>query len=391
MRRIAYIIDPNSRGCFHEVINASYLYFIASSYEKVIYITHKSAYDNSINLLLKYGLNINNIELKPINITKYNGAKFKGFKYLLNHYISAIEDIKYYIRSEKGTDVFFNQNILLGLNTINRIVKIKGNRVFIMCHSELGMLERKGSFITRPEYITRYFLKRFLKSRIDKNLFLLVLGDNIKNKLQLHTSKCNCEQIKSIDHTYFRIPIQVNYKEELISKRQYKIGIPSLINKNRGLDSLIYLLENSNENRFYDIYAIGRVVTEREIDNIDLIRLNNSSELLSTEKYIYYTNKMDAMIFFVSDNNFGASGGILEAIWNEKIILTIENGYARYIFNKFGQMGYIFKDINSMTDFLNNNFEELFYKQEVFKFNLKKAKDSLRPENMVHLFGELIK
>jgi hypothetical protein len=99
---------------------------------------------------------------------------------------------------------------------------------------------------------------------------------------------------------------------------------------------------------------------------------------------------MDAMIFFVGENFFGASGGVLEAIWNEKIILTLRNAYAEYVFEKFGPMGMIFDDVEAMSHFLNNNIDELIDKQSIYKENIKRAKDFLRPENNIKSFAEFI-
>jgi hypothetical protein len=390
LRNKAILIDPHAKGSYHEVINASYLYVIAQNYKEVTYITHKSAYDNALKILHQYGYPLTNVKLKHIERRDYSGKKHRGIKYLLFHYECSNLDLKYYNESEEGTDVFYNNNILLGLNRLNKAVEQKGNRVFIMCHSEMNMLEKKRPLLTRPEVITRHFLQKFLSHKINEKITMFVLGDWICKRVQTHALEDNSQRIKSYDHLYFRNTTVTNQNVTLPGLRDFKIGIPSLINEGRGLGKLIELLKSSNDNRKFDIYAIGRVVTERDLCGVDLIRLNDSNQLLSTEQYLAYTQSMDAMIFFVGENFFGASGGVLEAIWNEKIILTLRNAYAEYVFEKFGPMGMIFDDVEAMSHFLNNNIDELIDKQSIYKENIKRAKDFLRPENNIKSFAEFI-
>jgi hypothetical protein len=53
-------------------------------------------------------------------------------------------------------------------------------------------------------------------------------------------------------------------------------------------------------------------------------------------------------------------------------------------------MGMIFDDVEAMSHFLNNNIDELIDKQSIYKENIKRAKDFLRPENNIKSFAEFI-
>lgn len=391
MRDLAYLIDPFSENGYHEVINMSYLYLISKSYKQVIYVCSPSSFKNSMSKLSKQGLGIGNVENIEISIPKYKQRKYwGGINYCRSWFRGAYIGIKYYMSTPKGADVFFNNNILGGLNTINFLSKIKRNRLFIMCHSEINILEKEN--IGYGEMITRLLLRAFLRGNISKYLCYFVLGDNIRKNLLAHTAKRNWNKIQSLDHPYFRNQCKVSNVIVPGERGRLKIGIPSLINKNRGLDFLIQLLNDSRAERGYDIYAIGRVISETyNMNDTPLILLNNSMELLPSDIYTAYTKTMDAMVFFVDDNRFGASGGVLEAIWEEKIILSLKNDYILYIFKKFGAMGYVFDNVKDMADFLNEHMDELESRKQYFHDNLKKAKHYLYPENMLVEFNRLIK
>lgn len=391
MKKKALLIDPHAKGSYHEVINASYLYLIAKNYSEVVYVTHKSAYDNAIKILAEYGLTVSNVTNVDAGAGDYSGNRLRGLKYLLFHRECSNMDVEYYKQAEDGVDVFYNNNILLGLNTLNKAVKKKGNRVFIMCHSEMNILEKGGDLMTRPEMVTRYFLKKFLRNPIDRRITMFVLGDWICDKVKRNTSKENQPRLRSLDHFYFRKATTGDNTVTLPGKNAFKIGIPSLINEGRGVGKLIDMLKRCGSNRGFDVYAIGRVVTDRSLDGTGLIKLNDSMQLLSTEQYIGYTSLMDAMIFFVDYNDFGASGGLLEAVWNEKIILSLKNAYAEYIFDKFGAMGVLFDDIQSISDYLSNHIDDLLANKETYLCNLKKAKEALKPENNISTFADFIK
>lgn len=387
----AFLIDPFSSGNYHEVINMSYLYLISKCYDEVVYVCDKSSYDNCMEKLAAQGLHVDNAKNIHIKSKHYKNRKYWGsINYCRYHFRGSLLDILYYLKSEKGADVFYNNNILCGLNFLNFISRYKKNRLFVMCHSEINIVEKEN--IGYGEVITRFLLRRFLKGIISPKMSLIVLGDDIRRNILNHANPVNAERVKSMDHSYFRVDCDVNPYKFPDSNRNLKIGIPSLINKNRGLDKLIYLLENKTGESRFDIYAIGRVVSDKAatIDNLPLIQLNKSSELMPASKYSSYTSAMDAMILFVPHNKFGASGGVLEAIWEQKIILSLNNGYISYMFEKYGKMGYIFDSVEDMSDFLNNHLNDIEKSKPVFLENLRKAKEALYPANMVDSFKVMI-
>ena len=76
-----------------------------------------------------------------------------------------------------------------------------------------------------------------------------------------------------------------------------------------------------------------------------------------------------------------ASGAILEAIWNQKPIIALHNYYFDYIFEKFGDLGFLCDSIDELV----NKINEIALDREIlthFSENLKNAKEALLPQNV---------
>jgi hypothetical protein len=386
----AVVIDPYSKGSYHEVINYSYLYLVAEIYEETRVVCDKTAFDCWTSALLKAGLILNNIKFKNIVSCESHLKYFEGVAFFWSHFLVALKDIWYYVFSKKGEDVFYNNNLILGLWFINLISYLKKNHIYIMCHSEINILEKKNK--SKSEFILLVFLKLFLQNKISPHITYFVLGDSIRNKLLSHSNKNNEHQIKYLDHSYIREKIiRKNLHFENLNKGMFKIGIPSLINYNRGLNKLLTLIDLLDPISECEIYAIGRVIADYPVEKNKLIQLNKTQNILSSTEYLNYVEQMDAMIFFVDKNDFGASGGVLEAIWNEKIIFSLDNSYIRYLFNKFGELGVIFESTEKMSSYLNGSIEDLIKDKYRFLENIERAKSKLMPQNMIEDFKNLLK
>ena len=74
-----------------------------------------------------------------------------------------------------------------------------------------------------------------------------------------------------------------------------------------------------------------------------------------------------------------ASGAILEAIWNLKPIFAIKNAYFEYLFNKFGNIGELFDDVENLSNYLNNLNDAFFAR---YRDSLVRARESLLPSGV---------
>ena len=66
--------------------------------------------------------------------------------------------------------------------------------------------------------------------------------------------------------------------------------------------------------------------------------------------------EMDCYLFLydVDSYKYTASGAILEAIWNEKPIFALNNYYFRYMFDKYGKLGYLANTVDELAQIVNS-------------------------------------
>ena len=194
----------------------------------------------------------------------------------------------------------------------------------------------------------------------------------------------NRDRIFGMDHCYIRP--ESGAVGNPISFNGIKIGLPGAVSPSRGIASLKKLVPMvSNPSiRFYGISTLSEPIT---FDNF--IELNKSGERLPFDLYNSYVKQMDAylMMYNLGSYSMTASGALLEAIWNEKPFFALRNVYFEYMFNKFGDLGYLADSIEELAEKLNH-----LSSSDISGFvqSIKKAKTSLLPANVKKQLKEII-
>lgn len=376
MKKTAYIIDAYSHGSYHEVINQGYLMMISELYEKVFYIADESSCENLRILLGKCNVKYNNIIFKEKRFRKVN-LKNKGISYLLNILRVSFWNYYYYVKAPSNVDVFYNNNLFFAIVLIS-LFSNKRNNIYDMCHNEMELIDSKSVYSTATSVLSKYFRFVFCKMKLSKVFHFILLSPDMVSYFNSFISDKNHSHMFSIDHTYIRADIgkkiELNKDNKIIN-----IGIPGAITKLRGLDTLKKILKEVN-NKDIRIYALS--YCSEDIENEHFVRLNKENHLMPFEQYSNYVKSMDLMLLIYDTDSYKltASGAVLEAIWNEKPIIALENMYFNYLFNKFGSLGVLAADIKSLIITLNNINDRIYF-DNMFEANLKNARIELLPQN----------
>jgi hypothetical protein len=379
----AVIIDPYSSESYHEVINTSFIIMIGLNFDKLTYKADVLSCNHLKKLLNKDNPDINlKITWKPIKTYQNRGG---GLGYLLKLISVFILDTYHYLSSSKDEIVFFNNNMIFGLPLFNLLVKVKKNKAYVMCHSEMEHIKNKknnGSIVLKLIHLYLNFF--FNKCKINKNLKFILLGDKMKEYFCSNINKKNRLNILSLDHSYYRPKTKFD-KKCIINNKNIKIGITSLINKDRGLNELIYILEKTNNKELnFNIYIISKIISNQQNKYNALTILNKSDNLMPFNEYTSYVCEMDFILltYEIDSYKLTASGAILEAIWNRKPILALKNSYTTYLFEKFGEMGILCSSIDELVDILINI--NLITQNDINKWlkNIDYAKSYLHPQNL---------
>ena len=279
------------------------------------------------------------------------------------------------MKTPKGNDVFYNNNLYFASFFISFFSFGKKNSIFDVCHNEMEDIDKHHVDNNISRFMYAYLNAFFCKMRISKRFKFILLSEDMAEYFKSFIPPKNHHVIEWMDHPYIRSPF-VNSEEFDFKKRtNLSFGIPGLVSPSRGLQEMKELLSTlSNPN--LTIYGIS-VVTE-PLKSPYFVKLNQSKNLLPFQEYTYYIKQMDALILLYKHGTYRltASGAILEAIWNGKPIFAIENAYFRYLFNKFGDIGKLFESAVELANYINAlEVSEL----SRFSDNLQHAKHELHP------------
>jgi len=376
MEKCAYIIDSYSQGSYHEVINQGYLMMISELYEKVTYVAERSSCINIKNLLNSCGFDYSNVTFVEKDF-HYNRYRWAGLDYFLHLIDVSLNNYKLYKQTPPGCDVFYNNNLHFATTLISIFAKSNKNKIIDMCHSELESIDPNFGGTRVNKLMGAYYRYLFKYTKIDKKFRFIVLSSAMAEYFKTLISTANNERIGWIDHCYIRPDNKTtSYGKVLFDG--IKIGIPGLISPTRGLPELKQVLAGLN-NEAIKLYSIS-AITEH-ISNPHFCELNTTGKLLPFTQYNYYINQMDCLALFYTPGSYKltASGAVLEAIWNEKPIIAFENEFFKYLFSKFGELGILCADVNSLKNKLIILAPEDISK---YKSNLLTAKKLLMPSNV---------
>lgn len=388
--KIGKIVDLYSGGEFHQIINASILLLASYFFDKVEYFGHSSSCESLKNFISRLDTaEKNNI----IYIKKNNKVKFNGKLSIFRKSVyCSIWSLYCYIKGNKNDVFIINQNIAPLLHPLNIISKFKKNKVIIFCHSELELVLSHQKNISISEKIIRCIFRNFfIKRKISPYLKFVLLGDNMAQLFLANISEQNRKAIFSIDHPYIRPQMNIENIENIenniltnLPPQITKIGIIGMVNKKRGLNELITLLNKIKGKSVAKIFSISYIESEIKLEDLGLIQLNKTTTLLPSIQYGNYVNKMDYILFTypIDSYKLTASGAILEAIWWQKPIIALKNEYFNYLFSKYGELGILCDSVDELAKIIINIKSCFQPRISLYKKNLANARLSLLPQNV---------
>lgn len=377
MQKNACVIDAYSHGSYHEVINQGYLMMISELYEHVTYIADKSSCQNLKLLMEASDFDYSNVSICEKKISRPK-LKWAGLNYLLWLIKVSLLNYIYYIRSPKNTDVFYNNNLFFAIGLIRFFSFFNKNKVFDMCHNEMELINPSKRNTRVMKILGIYFDFVFKKSVLSPKMKFLLLSPQMADYFKTFIRRDNYDRIDWIDHCYVRPKNEIICPKEKIPFSGVKIGIPGAVTEDRGLPQLRNVLAQLN-NEKVKIFAISYI--KGDVESRFLEYVNKSSTLLPFDEYNGYVQQMDALMLLYNRESYKltASGAILEAIWNLKPIFAIKNAYFEYLFNKFGNIGELFDDVENLSNYLNNLNDAFFAR---YRDSLVRARESLLPSGV---------
>lgn len=393
----AVIIDAYSQANYHEVINQGYLMMIAQLYDRVTYIAEKRSCDNMKRLLDECNVDYSNVVFSPKAIRKPQWsihllAKLYWFFKVswLNYY--------YFLKTKKGEDVFYNNNIHLAILLIHFLSFGKKNRIFDLCHAEMEMIDKKEAYTPSRSLGSWIYRTAFCRLTLRDNMHFILLSPDMVENFRKQIKEENHRLIHWIDHCYIRTKHKhssgkndeqsASIDKEMLhtGEEKLRIGVLGAITKERGYSVISALLNRIDGSKCH-LYSVS--YSTEKIDNPHFTSLNETRKLLSYDEYGSYVSSMDAVLLPYEKDSYmlTASGAALEAIWQNKPILAVRNNYVEYLFRKFGCLGRLYDDIESLAADLSIITRESLAQ---YSDNIEKARQCLLPQNTVGQLRDII-
>lgn len=300
--------------------------------------------------------------LKPICLI------LNRFKSLKTHYNLSVE--------QKDDDIIFivcASTILLPIH----VLLCKKN-TYIFLHGEIEYLLKKDINIKSFIYKIVYKLSFILSKRSIK---YIVLSEIIFNELTNYQ--------KNINITLLPHPI-IKHKDALLKKKNNQniinIGFIGTISLEKGGKEFIDLVSFSRLYENIKLTATG-ACDKKIMALIDILEIKFKYQKSPTnyEEYIKNINNLDYSVYLFNDDTYiyRVSGTLMDSISLGIPIIALKNVYFEFLFNKYGDIGYLCSDTSNLKKLIKDMSINMSYykrkRQEQIE-NILKIKDSFSVE-----------
>ncbi len=347
-------IDTLCTNGMHLLFNASLLAILEKIFDKISLYGEKNNINDEIKILEENEVDISKIERKNLYLPIVKSRISNFFLYLCSFFYN----LYFIVIANKDDILVFNYNNLLAVRMMNIFNKIFHRKILIFCHGEMEFLIENRSSFGPFNRFTFYLGKCFFlnkKIRIEQNIKFVVLGDsilkNIKKILPLNISK----SFITMDHSYFFKKDDI-IKEKVIKTGNIKIGTVGLFYRLKGADDFCKLVSSIN-NKSIEFSITGKILYNvRKLQELGIsLPENLGKDVIPRDILEKRIEDLDFILYLypITSYKIMASGAILDALSFKRPIIALRNDYFSYIFEKFGEFGYLFDSLEDIINFLN--------------------------------------
>lgn len=357
----------------HTEFNSAFLYIIHKIFpdEKIIFMS-----DDEHSRVIRKKLKKCNILYENISVDSIISSK----KHLLKKEVSDIWNLmKIIFNANKNNfhKVFFTCLSPVSLSFLKIICFLyKKINFYAVLHSEIETIKKDSG---AKFYNLNYWSKLSLRIPIFKNLKLIVLGESIFVNLQKNLNIKRNNYI-IIDHPYFFHSETKNKEENDSIIRFGSVGTAALSKNSHYIFKIakksISFIDNG-ELTFEHIGLMGEDVLK---EKNELVKYTLSGDLLDRDVFEKKVRNLDYILYFYDESMYKltASGVLFDAINFGKPIISLNNDFFSYYFNKLGDVGYLCDNLDDMALIINQIVKYKDLKRYRIQINnLKKAKNIL--------------
>lgn len=381
-----FIIEPMCKGLSHSPINSAFITIVKSAFpdEKIIFFADKS-HCSEVKLLLPE----RNAEVEFATITHPQRSQQGLF--------NIIEEVKLYVELLSRVDMSKCSHLIItAANAANLIAlkivlifrKIK-TKVVVVLHSPLAELA-----IKRPLNAVKRctdFKSALMTLNGLCEIQYIVLENIVKRNMdrllpELSTKTHTIEHPVSLDC----LPASRLHADNVV-----RFAFVGVTTREKGFDTYVRLAieVKLKYSSLAEFYILGSVAANIAVDLSGNIFSNTvSTQKLPRSEMLRLAENIDYVCLFYDAKHYNlcASGALLDAISWEKPIIAKNIPLFCDLFERYGEIGYLYEDDHELQSVINN----LLHEKEVTKYlgfieNLRKIKQERYPVNLSHRYKEI--
>lgn len=353
MKDTLIISEVSHVGEVHFQVNSCFIEMVSNAYpsKEVVFIAEQN-HVKAVKLNLQFS-DIPNLEYLPYE-GFYDEKKIKWRSRIIGECRQILKIFKVGALHKNQTFIW-TCLFPTGHLFLNILLLFKRNtKHIIILHGELEFLKIKGK--RKSEILLGLILKLafFLSSKQTK---YIVLGDNIRKSLKDLLTERILKRIYSILHPYNYF--MAEHLSNLSNIEKLKIGAigTQMFSKNSNyIYSLADYFKEDIIQKKIKFLTIGKVLPELNYLETELVTKLHSDSFVSQKEFEYEISKLNFIIFFYDNSAYKlcASGAIFEAIRLGIPIISIKNDYFQWLFNTYGEMGFLCDNLEDIKLVIND-------------------------------------
>ncbi len=300
---------------------------------------------------------------------------------LLRYISSAFYNILILLFSRRDDILFYNFNNVMSTRLLNAVNRFMHRNIVICCHGEMEYIANASKHSQLYKRLMSALTNGFFNSRrksVSDGMRFIVFGDVIRDNLSRYLSDVLMERIHVVDHPVEMLPQTVTANS---GHGGIRIGTAGILNSYKGSDSypVLALALNDCDNIYFSV--VGHLQCDSEPLRRAGIDLSGcADDHISDDEFLKRVSGLDYLLFLYPADTYRliASGAILDSIRFRRPIIGISTDYFRYIFDKFGQLGFLADDVDSLADTIRK-----FKEKDIPAFDFDGVARRLSPEALL--------
>ncbi|HTY90743.1 MAG TPA: hypothetical protein VMC84_06145 [Methanocella sp.] len=229
-----------------------------------------------------------------------------------------------------------------------------------------------------------FWFRRVLGEGNNDNIFYLVLGESIRERLCREIPKL-AGHVGAMDHPYHFVNTERSIRKLSIDDSTISFGFFGIGLRKKGIDLFVRMAGELREMKAMmrpNFVVIGKILDkETRSRPLDHLEVPSPVQPLSRDQYDYYANKVDYSLFLYRANThrLNPCGTMYDAFSYLKPMIAIGNPYLEYYFRTYGDIGYLCEDYEdvkaTILKILNEKPDARYLEQQK---NLLNARDRLK-------------